>query len=364
MHSEHVVKKFYKNPVYESAKFSHIYGEIHSVLGTISISFLIDGFPFEHSFHVFEKLHEPVILGRDFLVKEGLQLDFQTNIISRPNSFSMPIRIALLAPDFSKTDFAKTTSSHVIPPHSEYILSLKTNKFMDGDIVLCEAPQTLVKEDIVGGKCLSRVVVGRVTYRLMNPTALPIFLKPHSRISVLTEPSDSDITQITSSDSNLPETFQTIYSLDPDNNTLTHDDYITIAQDLGINLNDSNLTTTQKRNLMIVIGKNRKTFAKDFSELGLTNLFSHRIETGNSKPIKKAPYRQNPEMRRETERQVKEMLKNGFITESDSLWNSPVVLVKKKIVGWLLEFNATLKAKVISWRSVTHMCFLAFSHQY
>ena len=33
---------------------------------------------------------------------------------------------------------------------------------------------------------------------------------------------------------------------------------------------------------------------------------------------------------------------------------------------WLvvLGFNATLTAKVISWRLVTHMCFLAFSHQY
>ena len=30
----------------------------------------------------------------------------------------------------------------------------------------------------------------------------------------------------------------------------------------------------------------------------------------------------------------------------------------------ILRFNATLTAKVISWRSVTHMCFLAFSHQY
>ena len=34
--------------------------------------------------------------------------------------------------------------------------------------------------------------------------------------------------------------------------------------------------------------------------------------------------------------------------------------------GWLvvLGFSATLTAKVKSWRSVTHMCFLAFSHQY
>ena len=34
-------------------------------------------------------------------------------------------------------------------------------------------------------------------------------------------------------------------------------------------------------------------------------------------------------------------------------------------VGWLvvLGFNATVTAKVISWRLVTHTCFLAFSHQ-
>ena len=30
----------------------------------------------------------------------------------------------------------------------------------------------------------------------------------------------------------------------------------------------------------------------------------------------------------------------------------------------VLVLNATLTAKVISWRSVTHMCFLALSHQY
>ena len=38
-----------------------------------------------------------------------------------------------------------------------------------------------------------------------------------------------------------------------------------------------------------------------------------------------------------------------------------------KRIGWLvgcIGFNATLTAEVISWRSVTHMRFLAFSHQY
>ena len=38
----------------------------------------------------------------------------------------------------------------------------------------------------------------------------------------------------------------------------------------------------------------------------------------------------------------------------------------KNVRIWLvvLGFNATLTAMVISWRSVTHMCFLAFSHHY
>ena len=38
----------------------------------------------------------------------------------------------------------------------------------------------------------------------------------------------------------------------------------------------------------------------------------------------------------------------------------------KKRTCWsvLFEFNAILTAKIILWRSVTHMCFLAFSNQY
>ena len=46
---------------------------------------------------------------------------------------------------------------------------------------------------------------------------------------------------------------------------------------------------------------------------------------------------------------------NGYVGKQPVAW-----------IGWLVVsgFNATLTAKVISWRSVTHMCFLAFSHQY
>ena len=46
------------------------------------------------------------------------------------------------------------------------------------------------------------------------------------------------------------------------------------------------------------------------------------------------------------------------------------VLNKWILFGWLVSWlvvlglHATLTAIVISWQSLTHMCFLAFSHQY
>ena len=54
------------------------------------------------------------------------------------------------------------------------------------------------------------------------------------------------------------------------------------------------------------------------------------------------------------------------LLESCSLPTEPERLGERKRICWLvvLGFNSTLIAKVISWRSVTHMCFLAFSHQY
>ena len=54
-------------------------------------------------------------------------------------------------------------------------------------------------------------------------------------------------------------------------------------------------------------------------------------------------------------------LKSGLCCKELTLsQKSPCFYVCLFVFG----FNATLTAKVISWRLVMHMCFLAFSHQY
>lgn len=63
--------------------------------------------------------------------------------------------------------------------------------------------------------------------------------------------------------------------------------------------------------------------------LGRTKLIEHRIETGNSLPVKQRQYPFAPPIMRELEDEIQDMLKQDVIETSYSSWRSPVLLVKK-----------------------------------
>lgn len=64
--------------------------------------------------------------------------------------------------------------------------------------------------------------------------------------------------------------------------------------------------------------------------LGLTNVISHHIDTGDSKPIRQRYYRLSPEKQRIMMEQVDEMLSLDVIEPCESAWSSPVLIVTKK----------------------------------
>ena len=72
------------------------------------------------------------------------------------------------------------------------------------------------------------------------------------------------------------------------------------------------------------------SFSKDSSDMGLTNLVEHTINTGDSLPIKKNPRRIPLAKMKEAQDEIRKILDKGVIETSDSPWSSPIVLVKKK----------------------------------
>jgi len=47
-------------------------------------------------------------------------------------------------------------------------------------------------------------------------------------------------------------------------------------------------------------------------------------------PIKTRPYRLTESQEEEIDRQVKQLVENGILSESDSPWNSPLLIVPKR----------------------------------
>ena len=64
-----------------------------------------------------------------------------------------------------------------------------------------------------------------------------------------------------------------------------------------------------------------------------TDIVYHNIDTGYAKLVRKRAYRQSPEMMKEMQRQVKDMLRAGVVEECDSPWSSPCLLIKKSGVN-------------------------------
>ena len=69
-------------------------------------------------------------------------------------------------------------------------------------------------------------------------------------------------------------------------------------------------------------------------QLGKTDVVTHEIDTGNSRPIK-LPMRRFPQMHKEIiEQEVDKMLEKKVIEPSDSPWSANVCLVRKKNQTW------------------------------
>ena len=86
----------------------------------------------------------------------------------------------------------------------------------------------------------------------------------------------------------------------------------------------------ERGKLRELVREYRDVFALTNSELGITDIVHHRIETGDSKPIKLPPHRISPAKIPVIQKELQEMLNQGVVQPSNSPYSAPIVLVKKK----------------------------------
>ena len=192
-------------------------------------------------------------------------------------------KIATIPVTSDQTCFAYTTKEVIVPPHSEMVIPVRISGFANNSVVLIEPKLNLGDLDLAGGKNITTVTNSRGVYGLMNPTNIPVFLSSNQRLAKVNLVDSQSIFDL-----NEPNSTHVMgLSTDGRSETLG---YEKVVKDLGINLDDSNLSTDQKDKLYSFLGRNRDIFANDMSELGETCLHSHTIQTGDAQPVSSAPY--------------------------------------------------------------------------
>lgn len=309
----------------QNSKVTHargVGGDLLKISGEVDLQLQIADKPFTQKFYVFERLHQSIILGVDFLEKNGCTICYKTKTLQ--SNVGLPIvSLVDLPPSASfNVGLARAISDITIPPLHATLIPVKLSRVPNNVAVLLEPVDSLSNKYCLAGARATVIPQKGITFmKILNPMSTPATIKSKQVLGKLF-PLES---LKTFDESDTPQ----VNSVHPQKN-LSDAEYIKIAKDLEISLDNCALSDAQKQKLLIFLGKNHDVFASSSSDIGCTNVYQHRIETGNHTPHRQKPYRQSPEGQARIDEHVNQMLQDGVIVESESTWAAPIVLCKKK----------------------------------
>jgi len=93
---------------------------------------------------------------------------------------------------------------------------------------------------------------------------------------------------------------------------------------------DGSITSEQAKGLTSPLKKYSDVFSRNELDLGVTPLAKHRIDTGDTRPIRQTLREQPFHLLKKKNEHVKEIIKAGVVEPSNSPWTSNLVVVKNK----------------------------------
>lgn len=281
-------------PIYkESVTINGIGGKVQAI-GYVYLQLSIDGYTFDHKFYVFDTLPCKAhgILGQDFLGKYKSVIDFSNKTLSLWHNESEQIVLNLI----NSTNYLLTVSAR-----SESIHYIDTSLTQESVIFTKE-----ICEGIFVASALVKPKDGKIPIRILNTTSRDVSL---SEINL--EVQDATGYNICNFDKNVKNASR--------------------VKQLFANLNLSHLNREEKINIESLCAKYSDVFYLEGDKLSTTDIYQHSIQVKpGTQPIYSKPYRLPHSLKKEINKQIDNMLKEGIIEPCRSEWSSPILIVPKK----------------------------------
>ncbi|CAC5417144.1 unnamed protein product [Mytilus coruscus] len=162
-------------------------------------------------------------------------------------------------------NFVRVLSDVTFQPRQRVIFPVKIDNFIENTSGVIEPNFSLAgKHNIMGARCLIQTHNNNSVFEILNPTNSVITLKQNTIVGNFIKIQDDKIF------GELKEHFEFIDSIKTGEALNSNNNYIKIATEMGIDLTKSDLSETQKYQLLTLLGQYRQAFAKDITELGCT----------------------------------------------------------------------------------------------
>jgi hypothetical protein len=283
-------------------------GEPLDVKGVFNLPVTVLGRQVRHPFRVIRNLHEPVILGADFINQQHLGY----------NPCSKEVHWAGPGEEDSEI---KVSSVSVIPEFSSRAVSVKTNLGRRSQVVaeiFCENWPHLT-----GGPGLVETdEEGRCVVELFNTGPEPVFLERGQPIGLSQALLDGKVVELD------PQLVNAVVSKNvKEQTTETGDRARQKKLKEMLNLEVPKEFIGRYEELLL---RHHKAFSLDKSDLGYCDLIEHKLVMKTPEPVFVKQFKIPEAHQHYLHEQVQEWLKLGIIQPSTSRYNSPLFLVEKK----------------------------------
>ena len=264
---------------------------------------------------VADALMSDVILGRDFLKTHGCIVELSKNrdvLHFKERGMMVTLSGSVDKPDISCINVVLENTLQV-PQCSEIETIGRVPPSASNAIWIVESSKQERKPCMVA-RAIVKPDGDTVPVRLLNLRDETITIPKGTKIAEMEQIPDDAITTVASTQESVSET--------------SNDHRSTLWE--MVDKVDDRLNQSEKEQLYALLLDYSDIFAQSSDDFGGTGRIQHRIDTGDSQPIRQQTLRMPTFRKDEARRLVKEMLDKDVIQPSESPWASPVVVVKKK----------------------------------
>lgn len=270
--------------------------------GSCVINLIMDSNNIRAKFHLVKENHNlphDGILGNDFLSYYGATINLDSSELSL-KPFKNPIKIICNPKN-------ENTQTLFLEPRSETVIEIDV---LNKNITEGICPELIIADGVYLAKSIVKVENGKAITTALNTQDRRLKI---NELKLFLEPFDSNSSRIFyTQKEELPINIQSRIKLLHENLRLGH------------------LNPQEKRSVLDICDEYNDIFYLPNDELTCTNLLKHEIKVTDSTPISSKIYRFPEIHKKELDKQINKMLKQGIIKNSVSPYNSPLWIVPKK----------------------------------